>query len=113
VLAARTGTPSATPELGELRIERFSRRLPARPDHIPVTVDPAVFASLAGEYRYPGVVVRVFVHEGRLFVHRSDGDEVELLPLSETRYFLFTTSYVLEFQLGADGRANKALLTTP
>lgn len=113
VLAARTGDGSAEPELTEVRVERFSKRLPARPDPAPVAVDPAVYPKLAGEYAYPGSRVRVFVHEGRLFAHRSDGDETELLPLSQTRYYLFTTSYEIEFELDASGRASKAILTTP
>jgi len=113
VLAARTGDAPAEPELTELSVERFSKRLPARPDHAPVVVDPAVYAKLAGEYQYPGTRVTVFVHEDRLFAHRSDGDEMELLPLSETRYYLFTTSYEIKFELDASGRGIKARLTTP
>jgi CubicO group peptidase (beta-lactamase class C family) len=113
VLAARTGQARAEPALGELRVERFSKPLPARADHASVAVDPAVYAKLTGEYRYPDVRVKVFVHEDRLFARRSDGDETELLPLSETRYYLFTTAYEVEFELDESGRARKARLITP
>jgi CubicO group peptidase (beta-lactamase class C family) len=113
VLAARTGKSRATPELTGLHIERFSNPLPPRADQTPVAVDPSVFARLAGEYTYPDFRVRVFLHEGRLFAHRSDGDELELLPLSETRFYLFTSSYEVEFELDASGRATKARLITP
>jgi len=113
VLAARTGPAREPPRLGEPRVERFPEPLPARPDHAPVVVAPAVLAALAGEYAYPGFRVRVFVHEGRLFAHRSDGDEVELLPLSETRYYLFTSAYEIEFERDSDGRARAARLETP
>jgi len=113
VLAARTGPAPAEPELTALRVERFSQALPARADHAPVAVDPAVYARLAGDYEFPGFHVKVFVHAGRLFAHRSDGEESELLPLSETRYYLFTTSLVIELELDGDGPARKARVITP
>jgi len=113
VLAAHTGTASAEPALTELHVERFTNPAPARADHVPVALDPAVYSGLVGEYEYPGMRVRVFVHAGRLFAHRSDGDEMELLPLSSTRYFLFTTSFEIEFECDGAGRALAARLTTP
>ncbi|MSR61619.1 MAG: class C beta-lactamase-related serine hydrolase [Planctomycetes bacterium] len=113
VLAAQTGAAREAPRLGELRVERFTHPLPARPDHAPVAVAPEVFATLAAEYAYPGFRVRVFVHEGRLFAHRDDGEEEELLPLSEMRYALFSNAYEIEFERDATGRAQTARLSTP
>jgi CubicO group peptidase (beta-lactamase class C family) len=113
VLAARTGSALEKPELVAVQAKRFTDAGPARPDHTPVAVDAAAFAALAGEYEYPGMGVRVFVHEQRLFARRSDGEEAELLPLSPTRYFMFTTAYEIEFDLDASGRATGARLKTP
>jgi hypothetical protein len=78
-----------------------------------VAVDPASYAPLVGEYEFEGFRVRVFLHERRLFAHRSDGDETELLPLSPTRYFLFTTAYEVEFERDDDGAARTTRLITP
>jgi len=115
ILAAREGAASDEPELSELRVERFSDVGPARPDHRAVPVAPERLAELVGEYEIqaPAMRVRVFLHEGRLFVHRSDGDEAELLPLSDSRFFLWVNSYLVEFERDATGIAQRVQLITP
>jgi hypothetical protein len=57
--------------------------------------------------------VRVFLHEGRPFVHQSDGDEAELLPLSDSRFFLWVNSYLVEFERDAAGAVEGVRLMTP
>lgn len=113
ILAARSGAPAAEPALRSVAVEPFSDPAPPHPDHRAVPLDQAAIAGLTGEYALPGMSVRVFEHAGRLFAHRSDGDEAELLPLSAERYFLFTTSYEVEFERDAAGRAGKVRLLTP
>jgi hypothetical protein len=56
--------------------------------------------------------VRTFVHERRLFARTSDGEEVELLPLSTTRYFVSSSMHELEFELDPGKRTCKARLKT-
>jgi CubicO group peptidase (beta-lactamase class C family) len=117
ILAARTGEPAAAPELVPLAVERFSAPAPPLPDrarHEPPVLDAARIAGLTGEYAFPdGSRVRVFEHAGRLFAHRSDGEEAELFPLSDARFYLWYPSFEVAFERSADGTARTVELVTP
>lgn len=115
ILAAREAPAEDEPELVDLHVERLSDPGPPRPDHRAVAVAPERLTELVGEYamQVPDMRVRVFLHEGRLFVHRSDGDEAELLPLSDSRFFLWVNSYLVEFERDAAGTAQSVRLITP
>jgi len=114
LLAARDGPPKEKPTLSELRVEPFTDPGPPKPEHAPLALAPESYAGLLGEYAFEqGFTVRTFLHEGRLFVHRNDGDEAELLPLSDSRFTLWFPAYEIEFERDAAGRAVSVALTTP
>jgi hypothetical protein len=116
ILAAREGSADDEPELVDVNTDRLTDPGPARPDHRAVAVAPERLAELVGEYEMQGagnLSVRVFLHEGRPFVHRSDGDEAELLPLSDSRFFLWVNSYLVEFERDAAGAVRQVRLITP
>lgn len=112
VLAARVGPPEAEPELSVLRVEPFSDPGPPLPERRVVPV-AAALEGLAGEYAFEGFDIRVFVHEGRLFAHRSDGEESELFPLSDSRFCLWFPSLEVVFERDPAGRASRVELVTP
>ncbi len=113
VLAARVGAPAAEPALAELRVEPFPDAALPLPERSARLLDPAALAGLAGDYELPGMSVRIFVHEGRLFAQRSDGEEAELLPESESRFFLWMNAFEVEFARDEHGRAQRLVLRTP
>jgi CubicO group peptidase (beta-lactamase class C family) len=80
------------------------------PDPVPiertlVRVNPAIFGRYAGKYEIPQTAkIKVTVENGRLYI--SDGsDKEELLPESDTKYFLMDGSEVT-FLPDASGHVN-------
>jgi CubicO group peptidase (beta-lactamase class C family) len=113
ILAAREAEPEEDPELVPVRVEPLPDAGEPVPDRAPVRIDPARYAGLEGEYAFDrGPSVRVFVHAGRLFVHRSDGEEAELFPLSDSRFFLWVQPMEVEFRRDATGKAVTATVVT-
>ena len=113
VLQARVGAPEAEPELSDLRVEPFSDPGPPLPERKAVPLAAAALEGLAGEYAFEGFDVRVFVHEGRLFAHRSDGEESELFPLSDSRFCVWFPSLEVVFERDSAGRASRVEILTP
>jgi hypothetical protein len=70
------------------------------------TVDPAVFDRLVGRYDLGPVKVAVRREGAKLIGEQDGAPAVELLPESETRYFLAMQNLRLSFELDESGRAN-------
>jgi CubicO group peptidase (beta-lactamase class C family) len=89
LLGARRGTAKKNAPLVAVHVEPFANTLPALQLPTPVTLEPATLQALAGDYEIkPGVVARVFLHEGRLFGRMPGRGEAELFALSPTEFFL-------------------------
>ncbi len=52
------------------------------------------------------------MHAGRLFVHRSDGEEAELFPLSDSRFYIWVQPMEVEFRRDSSGKAVTATVVT-
>jgi hypothetical protein len=73
----------------------------------PVDVDPAVFDRLVGTYDVgPGTKVEVKREGARLIATQEQQPPVELLPESETSYFILVQNLRIVFKTDAAGRAS-------
>jgi poly(3-hydroxybutyrate) depolymerase len=80
----------------------------------PAKVDPAVFDRLAGSYQIgPGVKVLVKREGDQLLATQDANPPVQLLPESETSYFILQQDLRLVFELGQDGRATGVVVKLP
>ena len=77
------------------------------PDETPVSVDPAVFDKYVGKYDVGNNTVVVITKEGdKLFGQGLNLPPYELLPASETEYFLRELNARLNFVVSDDGTVN-------
>ncbi len=78
---------------------------------VAVTVDPASFDALAGTYQLaPTFELKVWRDGARFFTQATGQSAAEIFPESATRYFLKVVDAQLEFQKGADGKAEMLTL---
>ncbi|HEX2222868.1 MAG TPA: serine hydrolase, partial [Thermoanaerobaculia bacterium] len=89
----------------------------ARTDEAPpaerqaVKVDPAIYEAYVGEYALNPEMSIVILREGdQLFVQPSGQLRREILPVSETDFFIKEVDALLVFSRGADGKAAKLVL---
>jgi hypothetical protein len=75
-------------------------------------VNPAVFDRLVGRYDLGPVKVTVRRQGSRLIGEQEGSPAVELLPESETSYFLALQNVRLSFELDAGGRATTMVVKT-
>jgi dienelactone hydrolase len=81
---------------------------------VPVDVDPAVFDRLVGTYDVgPGTRVAVKRDGSRLMAVEGQEAPVELLPESETTYFLLVQNLRVVFETDASGRATGLVVKAP
>jgi predicted esterase len=74
---------SALPKLGAAAEQVL---MPIHP--VPATIDPAIYASYAGEYEDQGVVVATVYRQGNQLMERNPiGETAELLPENATTFF--------------------------
>ncbi len=82
---------------------RTSKPFPAAKKAVPV--DPAVFDLLLGDYELaPGFVITVLKRGDKLISQATAQPEVELLPSSETKFFLNEAEAEVEFIKDASGK---------
>ncbi len=94
---------------GELRAKATPIAAPK-----PARVDPAVFDRLAGRYDVgPGVKLVVRRDGDRLMAVQEQNAPVELLPESETSYFILMQNLRLVFDTDAAGRAKGLVVKVP
>lgn len=81
------------------------------PDETPVAVDPAIFVKYIGKYNAAdyGIVV-VSKEENKLFVQGANLPVYQLLPASETEYFLREIQASIKFSINEQGIANSAVI---
>lgn len=76
-----------------------------------VKVDPAIFDRYVGEYQFsPIFSIMIERKEGQIFAQATGQPQFEIFPKSETRYFLKVVDAEIEFQMGADGKAESLIL---
>ena len=73
-------------------------------EKVPVTLDRDALERVAGTYHIPDVNVQVSVvfRDGKLMAAVGDQDEDELVPESETRFFMRRTGDTLRVELEND-----------
>ena len=80
------------------------------PDYLPkekiiAQVDPAVYDSYAGEYQLtPTATFKIVRRENKLIAQTGDGEEMELLPESETDFFIRSSGARVSFSRDGEGR---------
>ncbi len=77
-------------------------------------IDTAVYRAVAGSYEIrPGVSATIFVGDGRLMVKAPDGTALQLLPVSETEYFVDGADVQLSFTKNEHGVFDKGTVYQP
>jgi hypothetical protein len=83
--------------------QKTDKPLPAAP--VVVEVDPAIYATYAGEYQIaPDFSLVISVEGDKLIVTPTGQDPAELFPESETRFFVTVIDAQVEFQRDAAGQ---------
>jgi dienelactone hydrolase len=81
---------------------------------VPIDVSPAVFDRLVGTYDVgPGTKVAVKRDGDRLMAVQEQQPPVELIPESETSYFILVQSLRVVFETDASGRATGLVIKLP
>jgi CubicO group peptidase (beta-lactamase class C family) len=89
IAAARRLPASAAPRLGSLVVEPLGSQLPPFPAPPVIALDDDARAQILGEYSMPGnAVIRIFEHEGRLFINVPGEGEAEMFATDEDAFFL-------------------------
>ena len=81
---------------------------------VPIDVSPAVFDRLVGTYDVgPGTKVAVKREGDRLMAVQEQQPPVELIPESETSYFILVQNLRVVFETDASGRATGLVIKLP
>jgi CubicO group peptidase (beta-lactamase class C family) len=89
ILAAREGEPKPGPAMIALTTTPFSSQLPEAKLPEFLALDAAALARFAGSYEMgPGVAVRVFMFDGRLFINVPGEGEAEMYAVSPLEFVL-------------------------
>jgi len=87
ILASRTGPAKPSPSFIDLRPEPFAKSLPPRREWIEVPIDRKTLEAYVGEYVLSaGSKLVIRLYGGRL-AGEMMGQEIDLFPESETRFF--------------------------
>ena len=80
-------------------------------EHKAIQLDPKIFEAYAGEYQLGPGFSLVFTHEGdKLFMQPTGQSKVEILPESETDFFLGVADIQVTFVKDDKGQVNAAIL---
>jgi hypothetical protein len=80
-------------------------------EHKAIQLDPKVLDAYAGEYQLGPGLSLVFTHEGdKLFMQPTGQSKVEILPESETDFFLAVADIQVTFVKDDKGQVNGATL---
>jgi CubicO group peptidase (beta-lactamase class C family) len=107
LVGARTGQPRAMPRLTTVSPVPLASNLPAPSSAPVIALDAAARRRVAGHYEMaPGVVARVFEHEGRLFVSMPGQGEAELFATSPLTFIVKVQAGIsVAFESDATGAA--------
>lgn len=109
ILGARKAEPSPDARFTSLTPVALESQLPALEWPRIVELQPSELSGLTGEYRFaPGIVARVYLHEGRLFAFMPGQGEAELLATSPTAFVArVAPSASIQFDREDSGRASR------
>jgi hypothetical protein len=80
-------------------------------DEIPVAVSPSVFDKLVGKYSWgPSLVISVFKEGDKLLIRIGDQSPNQLLPASETEYFMKENTVRVTFKSNASGKIDSMVI---
>lgn len=77
------------------------------PERSAVEIDPAVYDDYAGDYQVGPDVMTIFRDGDRLWARQSGQPRVELLPESETRFFVRARDAYVTFERDEAGEVNR------
>ena len=111
IAAARERDSRSEPKLTALRAVALSAPAPAPTMRAAVSVDPGLYDDYVGRFDFGTEgVVTVHKYRGRLFALHPDG-EAELVPESETKFFLPTESgMTAEFVRADNGQVTELII---
>ena len=83
ILAARRGEPKKDATFTERHAQPFASQLPEMRWPVPVALSADAKQALVGSYEFrPGMVARVFIHDGALFAFMPGRGDAELFAIS-------------------------------
>jgi hypothetical protein len=84
---------------------------PKLPDEQPVEVDPSIFDKYVGKYDIGSSdIVYISKEDNKLFVQGANLPAYQLLPASDTEYFLREANARVTFNVGEDGMIDSAVI---
>lgn len=108
ILAARRGEPKKEATFSELHPQPFASQLPELRWPTPITLSAEAKQVLVGSYEIrPGMVARVYLHEGALFAFMPGRGDAELFAISPKEFFVRVDPSV---RLRFDGEGMKATM---
>lgn len=97
--------------LGYPRFDPKAKKIPP-PEPKAIDVEAAILADYVGDYEIqPGQVFSVKLDEGHLYISSEKDKWVEILPESETRFFVKDSDYVFNFKRDQGGRVAGIILS--
>lgn len=88
-------------------IRRVLPDLTTKIDNLPV-IDSQIFESYKGKYEIqPGVNIDVYTDTGKLMAKTPEGARIQLLPLSDSDYFIEVADIQITFGKTKDGKVDK------
>ena len=113
IVAARQNEPSARPRLQPMVALPLSSNLPAPPPTRFVALDEGALQRFVGDYVIaPDMVVRVFLHEGRLFMSIPGQGEAELFATGTSTFTVkVQAGIVVVFAMDSTGPASAVQVT--
>lgn len=97
--------------LGYPRFDPKTKKTPP-PQPKAIKVEPEILADYVGDYEIqPGRIFSVKLAEGHLYISSEKDKWVEILPESETRFFVRDSDYVFNFKRDQSRRVTGIVLT--
>jgi CubicO group peptidase (beta-lactamase class C family) len=106
---------SMAPRVADIYLaDRLAKEAPepaaeAEPEQPGVEVDPAILDDYAGDYQFGPEIVTVFRDGDRLWARRPGQPRVELVPESETRFFVPAREAYMTFERDEGGEVNRVV----
>jgi CubicO group peptidase (beta-lactamase class C family) len=97
--------------LGYPRFDPKAKKTPP-PEPRAIKVEAAILADYVGDYEIqPGQTFSVKLVEGHLYISNEKDKWMEILPESETRFFVKDSDYVFNFKKDQSGKATGVVLS--
>jgi hypothetical protein len=97
--------------LGYPRFDPTAKKTPP-PEPKAIEVETKILEDYIGDYELqPGRIYSVKLVEGHLYISSEKDKWVEILPESETRFFVMDSDYVFSFKKAQDGRVISVVLS--